>query len=171
MSANKQEEVRAAPDPPISAPNEVLTPRLGAEEYGIDILRVQEIRSFEPPTRIAGAPAHVLGLINLRGVIVPIIDLRSRLTLEAGFDSGTVTVVLNIGGRTIGVVVDSVSEVVQLGASDVAPAPDFNSTVAANHILDIAAFEQAGRQRMLILFDIEQLMTSHEMRLVDAALH
>jgi purine-binding chemotaxis protein CheW len=171
VSANTQEEVRAVAARATSAPNEVLTLRLGSEEYGIDILRVQEIRSFEPPTRIAGAPVHVLGVTNLRGVIVPIIDLRSRLALEAVFDGGTVTVVLNVCGRTVGVVVDAVSDVAQLGANDVAPAPEFNRTVAANHILGIAALEQAGRQRMLILVDIEQLMTSHEMGLVDAALH
>ena len=171
MNANTQEESRAVAARATSTPNEVLTLRLGTEEYGIDILRVQEIRSFEQPTRIAGAPLHVLGVTNLRGVIVPIIDLRSRLALDASFDIGTVTVVLNVGGRTVGAVVDAVSDVVQLGAGDVAAAPEFNTTVAAHHILGIATLEQAGRQRMLILVDIEQLMTSHEMGLVDAVLH
>jgi purine-binding chemotaxis protein CheW len=113
----------------------------------------------------------VLGVTNLRGVIVPIVDLRSRLALDAQFESGTVTVVLNVGGRTVGAVVDAVSDVVQLGVDDIAPAPEFNSTVAANHILGIATLDQGGCQRMLILVDIEQLMTSHEMGLVDAALH
>jgi len=162
----------AAPSPDaLTSIREFLAFKLGSEEYGIDILRVQEIRSFEQPTRIAGAPVHVLRVTNLRGVIVPIIDLCSRLAPDANFDSGTVTVVLNVGGRTVGAVVDAVSDVVQLGAGDVAPAPEFNSTVSANHILGIAALEQSGRQRMLILVDIEQLMTSHEMGLVDAALH
>lgn len=170
MSANVQEEIRAVAARATATPNEVLTLRLGAEEYGIDIRRVQEIRSFEPPTRIAGAPAHVLGVTNLRGVIVPIVDLRARLALDAQFDSDTVTVVLNVGGRTFGAVVDAVSDVVQLGANDVAPAPQFNSTVAANHILGIAALEHAGRQRMLILVDIETLMNSSDIGLVEATL-
>jgi purine-binding chemotaxis protein CheW len=170
MSAATQEESGAVAAAAMATPNEVLTLRLGAEEYGIDILRVQEIRSFEAPTRIANAPAHILGVTNLRGVIVPIIDLRSRLALDAAFDGGTVTVVLNVGGRTVGAVVDAVSDVVQLGATDVAPAPEFNGTVAATHILGIATLEQAGRQRMLILVDIEELMTGAEMGLVEQTL-
>jgi len=171
VTATTQEESRAVAAAAMAAPNEVLTLRLGTEEYGIDILRVQEIRSFEPPTRIANAPAHILGVTNLRGVIVPIVDLRLRLGLDAAFDSGTVTVVLNVGGRTIGAVVDAVSDVVQLGADDVAPAPAFNGTVADTHIQGIATLEQAGRQRMLILVDIEKLLTSLEMGLVEQAPH
>jgi purine-binding chemotaxis protein CheW len=171
VRVNNKEESRPVAARPTATPNEVLTLRLGGEEHGIDVPRVQEIRSFEPPTRIAGAPPHVLGVTNLRGVIVPIVDLRSPLALDAGFDSGTVTVVLNVCGRTVGAVVDAVGDVVQLGANDVSPAPEFNRAVAASHILGIAAPEQAGPPRMLILVDVEQLMTSHEMGLVDAALH
>ncbi len=170
MSANNRQESRVVAARAMATPNEVLTLRLGAEEYGIDILRVQEIRSYEAPTRIAGAPAHILGVTNLRGVIVPIIDLRLRLALDAECGSGAITVVLNIGGRIVGAVVDAVSDVVQLSAIDVAPAPEFNDTVAANHIVGIATLEQTGRERMLILVDIEQLMTSHEMGLVEQTL-
>jgi len=170
MGATTQEESRAVAVAAMATPNEVLTLRLGTEEYGIDILRVQEIRSYEAPTRIANAPAHVLGVTNLRGVIVPIVDLRLRLALDAAFDSGTVTVVLNVGGRTVGAVVDAVSDVVQLGADDVAPAPAFNGTVTDTHIQGIATLEQGGRQRMLILVDIEKLMTGAEMGLVQKTL-
>jgi len=170
VSATAQEKSRAVAAASTATPNEVLTLRLGGEEYGIDILRVQEIRSFEAPTRIANAPAHILGVTNLRGVIVPIVDLRSRLALDAAFDSGTVTVVLNVGGCTVGAVVDAVSDVVQLRADDVAPAPAFNGSVADTHIQGIATLEQSGRQRMLILVDIEKLMTGAEMGLVEQAL-
>src|SRR3982750_247340 len=92
---------------------EFLTFRLGAEEYGIDILRVQEIRSYEAPTRIANAPAFVKGVVNLRGVIVPIVDMRIKFNLTpVNYDSFTVVIVLNIAGRVVGMVVDAVSDVI-----------------------------------------------------------
>lgn len=150
---------------------EYLTFRLGAEEYGIDILRVQEIRSYEPPTRIAGAPSHVLGVTNLRGVIVPIIDLRCRFGLEATFGGNTVTVVLGIGGRTVGAVVDAVSDVVALTPGHVKPAPEFSGAVDAGHITGIATLGDGERARMLILVDIENLMSGIEMGLVSETVH
>jgi purine-binding chemotaxis protein CheW len=92
------------------ASGEFLTFRLGAEEYGIDILKVQEIRSYEQPTRIANAPAFIKGVVNLRGVIVPIVDLRLKLGCDtAEYNSFTVVIVLNVKGRVVGAVVDSVS--------------------------------------------------------------
>ena len=143
-----------------AGPREVLTLRLGAEEYALDILRVQEIRSYEAPTRIAGAPSHVLGVTNLRGVIVPIVDLRARLGLEAAFDAGTVTVVLNVGGRTVGAVVDAVSDVVQLAAADIKPAPEFSGAVDSRHITGIGTLGEGASARMLILVEIEALLGS-----------
>jgi purine-binding chemotaxis protein CheW len=161
----------AAPTAP-GAPQEVLSFRLGSEEYGIDILRVQEIRSFEPCTRIAGAPSFIKGVVNLRGVIVPIVDLRLKFGLaEAALDGNTVTIVLNVSQRVVGVVVDSVSDVLQLKAEQIQPAPEFNSTVAASHITGIATVMQGELQRMLVLIDIEQLMASDEMGLVDRLAH
>jgi purine-binding chemotaxis protein CheW len=157
--------------PPSAAPHEVLTLRLSAEEYGIDILRVQEIRSYEPPTRIANAPAHVLGVTNLRGVIVPIVDLRCRLGLDAAYGPGTVTVVLNVAGRTVGAVVDAVSDVVQLGTDDVKPAPEFSGAIDARHITGIGTLGQGDQARLLILMDIEQLMGGAEMGLVAQTVH
>jgi purine-binding chemotaxis protein CheW len=150
---------------------EYLTFRLGAEEYGIDILRVQEIRSYEPPTRIANAPAFIKGVVNLRGVIVPIVDLRVKLGCEkAEFDSFTVVIVLNIAGRVVGAVVDSVSDVLQLSAEQVKPAPEIASTaIDTSYITGIGSLTTDGRDRMLILTDITALMSSADMGLVDGA--
>lgn len=139
-------------------PREVLTLRLGSEEYAIDILRVQEIRSYEKPTRIANAPQHLLGVTNLRGVIVPIVDLRIRYGLEARFDAATVTIVLNVGSRTVGAVVDAVSDVQALTSEQIKPAPDFGGVLDAAQVVGIATIEQGDRERMLILVDIERLL-------------
>ena len=142
--------------------------KLGAEEYGIDILRVQEIRSFEVPTRIAGAPTHVLGVQNLRGAIVPIVDLRLRLGMaEAGYGSTTVVIVLSVGPRLIGMVVDGVSDVIRLAAEQLRPVPELNSAVASDHLLAIGAVQG----RMLILIDIARLMASPETGLSAVTLH
>jgi purine-binding chemotaxis protein CheW len=146
---------------------EFLAFKLGTEEYGIDILRVQEIRSYEEPTRIANAPAFIKGVVNLRGVIVPIIDMRLKFNLEqVNYDDFTVVIVLNIGSRVVGIVVDAVSDVITLTPSQLRPVPQFNSTIASDHILAIGAVED----RMLILIDIEKLMTSQEMGLINDSL-
>ncbi|MBA4175677.1 MAG: chemotaxis protein CheW [Leptothrix sp. (in: Bacteria)] len=150
---------------------EFLTFRLGAEEYGIDILRVQEIRSYEPPTRIANAPSFIKGVVNLRGVIVPIIDLRLKLGCDsAEYNTFTVVVVLNVRGRVVGAVVDSVSDVLELGKEEIKPAPEMNSSIDASYITGIGAVTNAqgekGTERMLILMDIEGLMSSADMGLI-----
>ena len=146
---------------------EFLAFKLGAEEYGIDILRVQEIRSYEEPTRIANAPPFIKGVVNLRGVIVPIVDMRLKFNLErAAYDSFTVVIVLNIGSRVMGMVVDAVSDVITLTPEQLHPVPEFNSAVASDHLLAIGAVED----RMLILVDIEKLMSSAEMGLVEQTL-
>jgi purine-binding chemotaxis protein CheW len=143
---------------------EFLTFRLGPEEYGIDILRVQEIRSYEQPTRIANAPPFVKGVVNLRGVIVPIVDLRMKLGCESAvYDGFTVVIVLNVRGRVVGAVVDSVSDVIELGKDSVRPAPAMNSAVDMTFITGIASIQE----RMLILMDIESLMSSADMGLID----
>ena len=146
---------------------EFLTFRLGAEEYGIDILRVQEIRSYEQPTRIANAPPFIKGVVNLRGAIVPIIDLRLKLGCETvEYNTFTVVVVLNVRGRVVGAVVDSVSDVLALGKDDVKPAPELNSAVDASFITGIGAIKNGDTERTLILMDIEALMSSAEMGLI-----
>ena len=142
---------------------EFLTFRLGGEEYGIDILKVQEIRSYEPPTRIANAPAFIKGVVNLRGVIVPIVDLRLRLGCEsAEYSALTVVIVLNVKGRVVGAVVDSVSDVLELAKDAIRPAPEMASAVDASFITGIGSVGD----RMLILMDIEGLMASEEMGLI-----
>ena len=144
---------------------EFLTFRLGAEEYGIDILRVQEIRSYEEPTRIANAPAFIKGVVNLRGVIVPVVDLRLKLGCEnVEYNAFTVVIVLNVHGRVVGAVVDSVSDVLELAGDLIKPAPEMNATVDTSFITGIASVGE----RMLILMDIEALMSSADMGLVDS---
>ena len=166
---------RAAGSSPGStaAGGEFLTFRLGQEEYGIDILRVQEIRSYEQPTRIANAPAFIKGVVNLRGVIVPIIDLRVKLGCQSiEYNSFTVVVVLNVRGRVVGAVVDSVSDVLQLGSDGIKPAPALASSVDSAYITGIGTIKTGQgddkSERMLILMDIEALMSSADMGLIDA---
>jgi len=142
---------------------EFLTFRLGVEEYGIDILKVQEIRSYEQPTRIANAPPFIKGVVNLRGVIVPIVDLRLRLGCEnAEYSTLTVVIVLNVKGRVVGAVVDSVSDVLELSMDAIKPAPEMAAAVDASFITGIGSVGE----RMLILMDIEGLMASQEMGLI-----
>jgi purine-binding chemotaxis protein CheW len=144
---------------------EFLTFRLGAEEYGIDILKVQEIRSYEAPTRIANAPAFIKGVVNLRGVIVPIVDLRLKLGCDSNdYNSFTVVIVLNVRGRVVGAVVDSVSDVLELSRDSIKPAPEMASAVDTSFITGISSVND----RMLILMDIEELMASAEMGLIDS---
>ena len=157
----------APPAAQTSAAAEFLTFRLGAEEYGIDILRVQEIRSYEEPTRIANAPSFIKGVVNLRGVIVPVVDLRLKLNCaSAQYNDFTVVIVLNVHGRVVGAVVDSVSDVLALGPEEISAAPEMNTTVDTNYITGIAS----TAERMLILMDIEALMSSADMGLMDASL-
>ena len=157
-----------------TALREFLAFKLGAEEYGIDILRVQEIRSYEEPTRIANAPAFIKGVVNLRGVIVPIVDLRLKFNLErVDYDSFTVVIVLNVHGRVVGAVVDSVSDVLELGADHIKPAPELGSGVDSSFITGIGSIRHGqgadASERMLILMDIEGLMSASDMGLANAA--
>jgi purine-binding chemotaxis protein CheW len=149
---------------------EVLAFRLGDEEYGIDILRVQEIRSFERTTQIVGAPPFIRGVINLRGVIVPVADLRLKFGLaDAACDGTTAVVVLSVGDRVVGVVVDAVSDVIALAASQIREAPAFNESVVVDHIDGLACIKQDEGERLVILLDIEALMRSTDMGLFNAA--
>ena len=151
------------PQAVVEKANEYLTFRLGGEEYGIDILRVQEIRSYEVPTRLANAPSFVKGVINLRGVIVPIIDLRLKLGCETvDYTPFTVVIVLNVKGTELGAVVDSVSDVVGLTPSSIKPAPQFQGRIDSNYVTGIAKLDD----RMLVVMDIESLMSSDEMGLI-----
>lgn len=140
-----------------------LTLRLGEEDYAIDIMRVQEIRSYEEPTRMANSPSFIKGVINLRGVIVPIIDLRMKLNIsKVDYTEFTVVIILNIKGVVTGAVVDAVSDVVTLDAQMIKPAPQFESAVDARFILGIA---NVG-ERMLIVMNMETLLSNAEMGMV-----
>lgn len=145
---------------------EYLAFTLGKEEYGIDILKVQEIRGYETVTRIANAPDFIKGVVNLRGIIVPIVDMRIKFHLgEPTYDQFTVVIILNIAGRVIGTVVDSVSDVISLTPVQVRPAPDFSGSFDTKYILGLATVDG----RMMIVTDIERLMTSADMELIDDA--
>lgn len=147
------------------AREEFLAFRLGEEEYAIDILKVQEIRAHESVTRIANAPAYLKGIINLRGTIVPIVDLRVKLGMARAADAVSVAIILNIAGRVMGMVVDAVSDVVALASEEIRPAPEFGNVLDAAFIRGLAPVGD----RMFILVDIARLMTSGELAVVERA--
>ncbi|KGT90538.1 chemotaxis protein CheW [Erwinia typographi] len=143
---------------------EFLVFTLGDEEYGIDILKVQEIRGYDQVTRIANTPAFIKGVTNLRGVIVPIIDLRIKFAQsDVGYNENTVVIVLNLEQRVVGIVVDGVSDVLSLTTDQIRPSPEFAVTMSTEYLTGLGALGE----RMLILVDIEKLLNSEEMALVD----
>ena len=145
---------------------EFLTFRLGDEEYGVDILKVQEIRGYDTVTKIPDAPEYVKGVINLRGTIMPVVDLRLRFRLgEPRYDEFTVMIILHLDSRKVGMVVDSVSDVLNLRESQMLPPPDFGGHLNANSIRGLGS---AG-ERLVILIDIERFMASEDMALSTAA--
>ncbi len=136
----------------VPMPHEYLAFTLGTEEYGVDIQTVQELRGYDTITRLANAPDYLKGVINLRGIIVPIIDLRMKFGMpDPRYDQFTVVIILNLHGREVGMVVDSVSDVTRLGADMIKPAPAMGQ---ASHVLGIGI----DGERMLTLIDIQQLM-------------
>lgn len=143
---------------------EFLTFTLGAEEYGMDILKVQEIRGYDAVTAIANTPPFIKGVINLRGIIVPIVDLRIKFNLgNVGYDQFTVVIILNLGMRVVGVVVDSVSDVLTLTPEQIKSAPSLSTSLDTRYIIGLGTVDQ----RMLILVDIEELMSAQDMELVN----
>ena len=152
--------------PAVAASGQYLTLKLGTEEYAIDILRVQEIRSYEDPTRMVNAPSFVKGVVNLRGVIVPIVDLRLKLQLDTvEYNDFTVVIILNVRGTVIGAVVDAVSDVVTLSADVIKPSPQFDTAMDSRFITGLASVGD----RMLIVMNIEALMSSAEMGMLASA--
>ncbi|MCA3239612.1 MAG: chemotaxis protein CheW [Curvibacter sp.] len=146
-----------------AGPREYLTFRLDQEEYGIDILKVQEIRGYEKPTRIANAPGFLKGVVNLRGTIVPIIDMRLKFNCaKAEYNSFTVVIILNLRSRVVGIVVDSVSDVMELAPEVIQPAPDIDASIDSSAVTGLGSIGD----RMLILLDIEKLMSGVDMGLV-----
>lgn len=145
-------------------PSEYLTFTLGSEEYGIDILKVQEIRGYDTVTRIANAPEFIKGVINLRGVIVPIVDMRIKLKVgEPTYHEFTVVIIINVHEKIVGMVVDGVSDVVALNRDQIKPPPEMGSALDTAYITGLGA---AGEQ-MLILVDIEKLMGSDDIQLIE----
>ena len=149
-----------------SGGRELLTFTLGSEEYGIDILKVQEIRGYDAVTTIANSPEFIKGVINLRGIIVPIIDMRIKFRLgNVTYNQLTVVIILNVANRVVGIVVDGVSDVITLSAEQLKPAPEFSSSLDTQYITGLGTVDD----RMIIVMDIERLMTSRDMDLVELA--
>jgi len=148
--------------------NEFLTFRLGGEEYGIEILKVQEIRGYDAITQIANAPDFIKGVVNLRGIIVPIVDMRIKFRLgKADYDQFTVVIILNVAGRVMGIVVDGVSDVITLDAEQMRPTPGMGSVIDTEYIMGLGTVDE----RMLILIDIEKLMVSSNMGLIERSVN
>ena len=146
------------------AGHEYLAFKLGTEEYGIDILKVQEIRGYEAVTRIANAPEFIKGVINLRGIIIPVVDMRIKFNLgEPVYDQFTVVIILNINGRIVGMVVDSVSDVTTLTPEQVKPAPEMGTAFSSDYMIGLGTIDE----RMLILVNIDKLMLSPDMGLME----
>jgi purine-binding chemotaxis protein CheW len=144
---------------------EYLTFRLGQEEYGIDILKVQEIRGYEKPTRIANAPEFIKGVVNLRGTIVPIVDMRLKFNCaKAEYNDFTVVIILHLRNRIVGIVVDSVSDVMELQPENLRAAPEIDSVIDSSAVVGLGSLGD----RMLILLDIEKLMAGLDMGLVSS---
>lgn len=143
---------------------EILAFTLGREEYGVDIQKVQELRGYEAVTHIANAPEFIKGVVNLRGIIVPIIDMRIKFNLGTPtYDQFTVVIVLNISGHVVGMVVDSVSDVITLTPDQVKPAPEMGVALNTDYLVGLGTVEQ----RMLILVDIDKLMSGSEIGLIE----
>lgn len=148
------------------ATREVLVFVLGKEEYGVDVLKVQEIRGYEKVTPMPAAPAYLKGVVNLRGIIVPVIDLRVKFGMaEPTYDAFTVVIILRISGRVIGIVVDGVSDVARLAPGDVKAAPMLGAVVDSSFISGLATLND----RMVLLLDIEKFLSSSELMLISQA--
>lgn len=163
MTGKNSEPVAA--DASAAASREYLTFTLGEESYAIDILKVQEIQGYGGVTRLARAPEFIKGVINLRGTIVPIVDLREHFGVgDVVYNEFTIMIILHLEKRTVGIVVDSVSDVKPLSDDEIRPAPSFNAAVDTRYIQGLA---DAG-QSMLIVLDIDGLMNDPAMALEDA---
>lgn len=164
MNTVSMNTTSTAAQPGDGAPSEYLAFRLGSEEYGIDILTVQEIRGYEISTHVANAPTFMKGFLNWRDIIVPIFDMRIKFNLgEAIYDDLTIVIILDIDGKFIGIVVDSVSDVMSLRPEQIRPAPPMGTIMNTDSLIGLVALED----RMLILIDIRQLMLPPEMRIAD----
>lgn len=150
-----------------AAASQYLTLNLAQEEYGVDILAVREIRGWTPVTRIPQAPSYVLGVLNLRGAIVPVIDMRLRFGLpREEYTANTVTVIVTVAGRNFGVVVDGVSDVLDVTAANLRPVPDMGTTVDTEYLKGLTAVDE----RMVLLLDVDKLLQPQDAQMLEAAL-
>ena len=164
MNPTSAATLPGAPSAHSAAGSELLTFTLGSEYYGVDILKVQEIRGYDTVTKIPDAPDFIKGVINLRGTIVPVVDMRIKFKLgRAEYNEFTVMIILNIARRVVGMVVDGVSDVMQLSAEQIRPAPEFGGSINTRFITGLGTLDE----RMLILVDIEKLMSGQDMALMD----
>jgi purine-binding chemotaxis protein CheW len=148
----------------VAGASEYLTFTLASETYGIDILKVQEIRGYDAVTRIANTPEFVKGVINLRGVIVPIVDLRIKFKVgEVTYHEFTVVIIINVLEKVVGIVVDGVSDVVALSGEQIKPAPEFGGALDTRYLTGLGTLND----EMLILVDIEKLIASDDLQIMD----
>jgi purine-binding chemotaxis protein CheW len=139
--------------------------KIGQEEFGVDILKVQEINKLVQITQVPNAPEYVDGVVNLRGRIIPIIDMRTRLHLpKKEHNKDTRIIVIDLNNNTIGFVVDAVSEVLRISASTIEEPPAISKGINSDYITAVAKLED----RLLILLDLEKLLTVEEEALVEA---
>jgi len=144
-----------------------LTFSLAGEEYGVDILSVREIRGWARVTRIPQTPEYLLGVLNLRGAIVPIMDLRLRFGLQReSYGDDTVVIIVAIAERLFGIVVDAVSDVVDIDPAAIKPVPDMGAVVDTRYLRGLATHVE----RMVMLLDVEKLMRPEDVETLDAAL-
>jgi purine-binding chemotaxis protein CheW len=141
-----------------------LTFFLAGEEYGVEILRVQEIIGMMPITRVPRTPAYIRGVINLRGKVIPIMDLREKFGMPAPEEAEQVMIVVQVAGVQIGVVVDKVSEVANIASADIDPAPDFGTEVSTEFLLGLG--KSNGRLRLLL--DIERVLSTQDVAVIAA---
>lgn len=151
-----------------NATTQYLTVNLAEEEYGIDILAVREIRGWTPVTRIPQAPQYVLGVLNLRGAIVPVLDLRLRFGLSReAYNATTVTVIITVAGRLFGIVVDAVSDVLDIEDTHLRPVPDMGTAVDTEYLKGLTSIGE----RMVLLLDADKLLQPQDVQLLDTALN
>lgn len=158
MTATTAPEKRTA----MAAPGaqQYLTFTLHGEEYAIDILKVQEIRCFSKLTAIPNAPHYVKGVLNLRGMVVPIVDLRAKFSMPPKeYDPFTVIIVVNVGSRTAGLLVDTVSDVMEIPASDISETPAMAGGVEASFIAGMGRV----KDRLILLLEIDSLLDPNQM--------
>ncbi len=140
--------------------NQYLTFTLGQEEYGVEILKVQEIKGYSAITPIPNTPPYIKGVMNLRGTIIPVVDLRSKFAMaEAEYNQFTVIIVVKVGPKAIGLVVDAVSDVLNIPKTDIQAPPDFGAQVETRFISGLA---KAG-EKLVVLLDIDRVVRDDEL--------